>query len=445
MYYPFPLRDRAVASILAFGCFLLLNPTNSAWAQSFSSHDRERGLTMLRFIRDDIRKNYYDPAFRGIDLDARTKLAEEKIKLAKSNAEVFGVIAQMMLDFNDSHTVFLPPQRSARVEYGWQMQTFGDNCQVIAVKPNSDAEAKGLKPGDIVLKVDGISPNRSNLWIYHYLYTALAPRPSVRVQVQSPGEAPREMELLARIKTGKKTVDLTDTIDLNAFLREQEDEVRMNAHRFHEVGNDIVIWRMPGFDLTKDAVDDKMDKVKNRKVLILDLRRNGGGAVETLLRMIGNLFDRDVSVSVLKSRKETKSEIAKTRGDGAFKGQLLVLVDSESASAAEMLARVVQLEKRGRVIGDRTSGKVMQSRLHPHIMGVDTIIVYGASVTEADVIMSDGQSLERVGVTPDEISLPTAEDLRSKKDPVLAHAVSLAGGQLDPQEAGKLFPFKWKP
>jgi len=91
--------------------------------------------------------------------------------------------------------------------------------------------------------------------------------------------------------------------------------------------------------------------------------------------------------------------IAKTRGDGGFNGKLVVLVDSDSASAAEVLARVVQLEKRGVVLGDRTSGKVMRSRFYQHEMGVDTVIVYGASVTDADIIMSDGISLEAAGVT----------------------------------------------
>ena len=136
---------------------------------------------MLKAARDDIRKNYYDPGFRGIDLEARTKLAEERIKQAKSNAEMFGIIAQVLLDFNDSHTVFLPPQRSTHVEYGWQMQMFGDSCYVIAVKPKSDADKQGLKPGDKVLKIDGIAPKRENLWFYYYLYTALAPRARLSV------------------------------------------------------------------------------------------------------------------------------------------------------------------------------------------------------------------------------------------------------------------------
>jgi hypothetical protein len=45
----------------------------------------------------------------------------------------------------------------------------------------------------------------------------------------------------------------------------------------------------------------------------------------------------------------------------------------------------------------------------------------------------------------DDILLPTADDIRSQKDSVLSRAVAMAGDTLDPAEAGKLFPFKWKP
>lgn len=428
-----------VSIVLLFVC------THPVLSQSLSGQDRDRGLIMLKTVRDDIRKNYYDPALRGIDLDTRTKMAEERIKQAKSNAEVFGIIAQVTMEFNDSHTIFLPPQRASRTEYGWQLQTFGDDSYVIAVKPKSDAEAKGMKPGDKVLAIDGVAPSRANLWVYQYLYNVLKPRQVVNVEVQSPGEQPRELALTAKVQTGKVVFDLTSSHDLNKYWRDLEDEYRMGAHKFVEVGNDIVIWRLPSFDLSEDDVDEYVDKVKKAKTLILDLRRNGGGAVETLRRLVGNLFDRDITIGDMKLRKESKPMLAKTRGDNGFKGRLLVLVDSNSGSASEVLARVVQLEKRGTVIGDRTSGKVMRSRIYSHQIGLDTVIYYAVSVTDADLIMTDGKSLEGVGVVPDELVLPTAEDLRLQKDSVLARAVAMAGATIDPVEAGKLFPFKWKP
>ena len=69
---------------------------------------------------------------------------------------------------------------------------------------------------------------------------------------------------------------------------------------------------------------------------------------------------------------------------------------------------------------------------------------YGASVTDADMIMADGKSLERVGVTPDELLLPTAADLAANRDPVLARAAETLGLKLPADKAGSFFPIEWK-
>jgi C-terminal processing protease CtpA/Prc len=75
---------------------------------------------------------------------------------------------------------------------------------------------------------------------------------------------------------------------------------------------------------------------------------------------------------------------------------------------------------------------------------VGRVLYFGSSITVADVLMNDGKSLERVGVTPDETLLPTGADLAARRDPVLARAAGLAGVQLDPEKAGTLFPVDWK-
>ena len=154
----------------------------------------------------------------------------------------------------------------------------------------------------------------------YYLYYLLAPRPVVKMLVQSPGEQPRQLEITPRIQTGKKTIDLTETIDLNRLWREEEDEDVLNAHRFTEFGSALLVWKMPHFNLTKDEVDEMIDKTTKDKALILDLRGNGGGAEETLLRLIGNLSDHDITVGEIKRRSETKSLIAKNPRLGWFQG-----------------------------------------------------------------------------------------------------------------------------
>ena len=178
--------------------------------------------------------------------------------------------------------------------------------------------------------------------------------------------------------------------------------------------------------------------------MILDLRGNGGGLEDTFLRMIGNFFDHDVKIGEVKTRKEAKPLLAKTRGDRTFTGKLVVLVDSESGSAAELFARVVQLEKRGTVIGDNSAGAVMLSKRMGHQVGADYFVPYGVSITIADIIMTDGKSLEHVGVKPDEIRLPTAADLAAQRDPVLAYALSLLGIVITPERAGAFFPIEWR-
>ncbi|MCC7017917.1 MAG: hypothetical protein IT564_12010 [Rhodospirillales bacterium] len=156
-----------------------------------------------------------------------------------------------------------------------------------------------------------------------------------------------------------------------------------------------------------------------------------------------------MKIADLKTRKSSKASVAKKRKT-PFKGQIVILVDSESASAAEVLARVLQIEKRGIVVGDRTSGAVMVGAMMMDAIELPSgseelrLIPYGFSVTVADMIMTDGKSLERVGVTPDELLLPSPADLAAGRDPVLSRAISLLGGTLDPVAAGKVFPIEWK-
>lgn len=223
------------------------------------------------------------------------KAVQVKVDAASSPNMAYALIAQSLLDLNDSHTFFVPPMRSEKYEYGWEMQMLGDECFVLAVKPGSDAEAKGLRPGDKLLRIEQFGPTRKDLWKLQYAYYMLAPRNSVRVLAQSPGGQPRELELKSKVTQGERVI------------------------QFHQ-------------SLTM------------------------GGALE----------------------------------------------------------------------------------------GVEGFIPFEISVTNADLIMKDGKSLEHVGVMPDELLLPTGADLAAGRDPVLARAVAVLGGTLDPVNAGKLFPVIWK-
>ena len=410
-------------------------------AQGLDKFDRDNARAMLTAMKEDLKKNYYDPTLKGMNLDDRFKQAEEQIKNATTRDQLMVIVAQTMLDFNDSHTFFVPPARAAKIQYGWEMRMIGDAAYVTAVKPKSDAEAKGLKPGDEVLAVDGYRPTRDNMWKMSYRYYTLMPARGMKLVVKSPADSqPRDIEVLAKIE---RSAIVTDWEKI--FARALREEWDIYHDRGVEVGNkDAFVWQMPTFSVAESHIDAIMGRARSFKALVIDLRGNGGGYVKALERLTGYFFEKDIKIADVKGRKEEKPSMAKTRGGDIFKGQLVVLIDSESLSASEAFARVIQLEKRGTVVGDRSGGAVMQSKYFDHQSGVGNVLYYGASITVSDLIMSDGKSLEKVGVTPDETKLPTGADLAANRDPVLAHALSLVGITMDPEKAGSLFPKEWR-
>lgn len=435
-----PTVKRTVALITLLLILFTLTLSSASGQQGPpSSLDRERSRAMLGAIKDDLKSGYYDPNYHGMDLETRFRAADEKIKQAASLGQIFGIIGQVLSELDDSHTFFAPPSRSTRTDYGWAMQLIGTKCYVVKVKPKSDAEAKGLKEGDEISSIDGRVPVRENIWKLNYLYHALRPQPGMRLVVIKPDGTQKQIDIVAKVEQGRRMKDLTDGFDLYDLIRGDEKQEILGRSRYIEAGDDVFIWKMPEFNLTKEGVDELVDKFRKRKALILDLRGNGGGYEETLLRLLGNMFDHEVRMGTLKRRKEEKPMIVKARGN-AFAGKVMVLIDSESGSAAELFARVMQLEKRGIVIGDVSAGAVMRAKSYSRQLGLDIVVFYGVSITDADIIMTDGKSLEHVGVIPDELKLPTPADLAAKRDPVLAYAASLAGLKLDPARAGRMFP-----
>ena len=99
---------------VAFLTFILAAPITIARAQKVEGKDRDRSQTMLSRIKDNLKKNYYDPAFHGMDVETRFKTASDKIKEAQSVGQIMGIIAQVLSDLDDSHTFFLPPSAVRR-------------------------------------------------------------------------------------------------------------------------------------------------------------------------------------------------------------------------------------------------------------------------------------------------------------------------------------------
>lgn len=410
-------------------------------------NDLLKARNMLRESYETVQKEYYDPAFHGVDLAARFKEYDEKLKSAPSMNAGLSLIAAFLDGLQDSHTYLQPPEHSYSVDYGYRLAVVGDDVYVERVRPDTDAAAK-VQPGDRLLALNGNGVSRDSFHRMQYLLQVLQPQQTTQLTLRNPAGAERTVSVDTKLTQGRVVRDLfggggAELQDLE--LRDQA-VARLMRSRHVEQGG-VMIWKMPVFLAENGEIDSLFATARQQKTLVLDLRGNGGGLVDTLRRVISNLFPADVTLGTRVTRKGQAPFSAKTRGADAFGGQLIVLVDAASASCSELLARVVQLGKRGTVIGDRSAGAVMEARQFQGAqMGTaeGSIILYGFSITSADILMTDGHSLERVGVTPDEILLPTAADLAFGRDPVMSRAAKLAGLDLDPAAAGKLFPVEWK-
>jgi C-terminal processing protease CtpA/Prc len=241
------------------------------------------GKEMLSKIKDDLKRYYYDPKLRGMDVDARFKEAAAKIDEARSLGQIMGIIATVLGELNDSHTYFIPPLFALEVDYGWAMQIVGERCFVSFVDKGGDAEAKGVKPGDEILEAGGYSIDRSNLSKFRYLYNNLRPQRSIRVVLRTPNGEQRQLELLAK-QTERKNKRLT-YYEQESLAKKADREAELRHSRFKSFGDQLLIWQIPDFDLTESEVDEAMEKVRKHKALILDLRGNGGGFVSTETRI----------------------------------------------------------------------------------------------------------------------------------------------------------------
>ena len=400
--------------------------------------DRQRAHLMLRAVEHDLRDNYYDTTFHGLDLKTLFDSADARIAVAQSNGAAFLAIAVTLAALRDSHTRFYPPGRRDVVRYGWNLGAVGDSCYILRVDPESDAAARGVKPGDRLVAIDQFAVDRGDRWDLQYFYYVLVPRATVRLTLQSPGDTLRSVAVQSKVTPHPQIMDLTHGDDIWRIIREEQNVQRAERSRFWEFEDAVLVWKFPTFMVGDREIDQALRRARGFKALVIDLRENPGGLVSTLLRLAGAL----VGVDTFGVRRErAKTEPLHTRTGGPqFSGSVVAVVDAQSASSAELLAYLLQLRKRGTVVGDRTAGAVMEARGRGHQVGVDVVVPYYTQVTQADLVFADGTSLEGRGVIPDEIVLPSGADLARHRDPALARAITLAGHAVTPEEAGGLFP-----
>jgi carboxyl-terminal processing protease len=413
-------------------------------AQHISNFDKTRVEDMLSEVEKDVRKKYYDPNMHGLDWDAEVRATKKKIDESPSLNMAMSHLAALLDKLNDSHTFFIAPSRPYTLEFGYSESMVGDHCFITRLRPGSDAEKKGVQIGDEVLAINGYTPVRTNLWKMHYVYRSLRPQASLALRLMSPTGVEKGVVVDAKeVQYPRLETNMLDYY--YEQVRHAETARAMQNKPLVDLGSGVAIYKYQSFLDNLDGVDKILKELRPYKAVIFDLRGNHGGSVNTLKWLLSGFFEESVTISdrVTREPKDRTQMVTKPKEGRLIPAKLFVLVDSESASAAEIFAKTIQLQKRGIIVGDVSSGSVMESRRYGYTSGLGVVAFYGTSITDADVIMPDGKSLEHVGVTPDVLVLPTAADLAARRDPVVAKAAELAGATITSEKAGSLYPDVW--
>lgn len=407
-------------------------------AQGLDWEERRRGHRMLETLREDIEKHYYDTTFGGVDLAAAFARADSAIEAAGSFPQVLGLLADFVRTLDDSHTWFDPPPITVRAEYGIGLGVVGEHAYVTSVREESDAAARGVAVGDRVVRLNRQPVTRTTLPLLEYVYYLLRPTTSLILDLEKPDGATVTRQVAAAITREPSVLDLSNEFVLQR-IREAWD-TPIVTHETVSFEERALVWRMPEFRYADRHLGGIMKDARKYPGLVIDLRGNPGGAVVTQHKLLGYFFAEHMVIGRERTRKKIRDIEVRPRGGTPYEGTVVILLDAQSGSSSEIVARVLQREGKATVVGDRSAGAVATSEYRDHrIGGATRFAPYGIAITVSDFETVDGERLEGVGVVPDSLVLPTPQDLAAGRDPALALALRLVGVDLTPEQAGTLY------
>jgi carboxyl-terminal processing protease len=315
---------------------------------------------------------------------------------------VYGAVKGLVRSLNDPYSEFFTPEESKKFKEDVQGVFGGIGAEigerdgfivVIAPLKNSPAERAGLKPGDKILMVDATSTEGMTVTEAVKIIRGKEGT-EVKLTILSEDEKePREVKI-------KREIINIPTLE-------------------HEIKDNILVIKLYSFNpnasnFIYDAVVDGF--VKNKASgIILDLRNNPGGYLDVAVDLAGWFLKKGTLVV-----KEVGKDIDKSQyayGNGALANvPMVVLVNKGSASASEILAGALQINRGIKLIGEETFGKGTVQKVIEFNDGSSL------KITIAHWVLPNGKILEGNGLKPDiEVKL----DKNSKEDIQMQEAIKV--------------------
>jgi carboxyl-terminal processing protease len=280
-----------------------------------------------------------------------------------------------MLRVLDPHSNFFDPKSYAALReeqrgkyYGVGMQVGPRNNKVIVIAPFAGAPAyrAGIRPGDVIIAVDG--KQTDNMSTSDVADLLKGPKgTSVKITVLREGS--------------DKPLDFT-------VIRDEIPRYSVDVHFLIRPGVGYI--HVSGFqETTEKEVREALDNFGDVHGLILDLRQNPGGLLSEGVGVADQFLKKGQVIVSHHGRASSEKVYKATHGNGGKDYPIVVLVNRGTASAAEIVAGAIQDHDRGLIVGEATFGKGLVQTVYP--LSENT----GLALTTAKYYTPSGRLIQR--------------------------------------------------
>lgn len=336
-------------------------------------------------------------------------LKEKYVDSSKLDAQklLYGSIKGMLAATGDPYTSFFDPEENKKFNediagsfegIGAEIGIKSGILTIIAPLEGTPAEKAGLRAGDKIIKIED--------------------------KITSDLTIDQAVDMLH----GKRGTEVKITI-----LREGEDDTReitiirdvinVKSVKYEQKGGDVAYIKISRFgDNTFKEFGSAINQAKNNndKGIILDLRNDPGGYLETAIDIGSKMLSKGSVVVIEEDRNKEQKKILARGGDEFSQVKTVVLINEGSASASEILAGALR-ENRDNVtlVGKKSYGKGSVQELVSLTQGT------AMKVTVAKWLTPKGNQINEKGIEPDvEVEL-TSDDYNNNRDPQLDKALEV--------------------